>query len=697
MKRLAVIILLSAIPLPASAGNIDRKAVVDRHDILVTGTQGKSPAQVGNGKFAFGMDVTGLQTFTPFNTLSDWGWHSVPLPEGKSLTDYKPTYIESYGRDIPYLLEDPDEPELSQWLKWNPHRVNLGRIGFILLKGNGEAAVEEDIEEPVQHVGLWTGLVTSSFSLDGVKVEVRTSCHSESDIIGVSVKSELIAQGRLKIFFDFPYALKKEFQTFAGDYTAVDRHSTTIILNGGRRAVIEHSMDDLRYCTSIVWKGRASLSHERDHRYVLSPAGKDRFSFTACFGMEGIPEKTSAAKVARSQASGWKRFWKSGAAIDLSGSRDERWMELERRVVLSQYLMRMNESGLYPPQEEGLVNNGWHGRFHWEMIWWHAAHWMLWDRGQYCSRYIDIYNQFMPEAVRRAESEGRKGAKWPKCTGNINREWPCDTHAMLCWQQPHPIYLAEMDRRNNPGRETMDKWKDIVTASADYMADLVFWDDARGEYVLGPPVRVLSENIPPLTTINPVFELGYFRYGLRTALEWAEMLGLPESRTGRWRDVLENLAPLPVEDGCYKTSEDMKDMWEKYNFEHPGLTGVYGWLPGDGVDTDVFRSTFYKVLDQWQMDKVWGWDFPMMAMAAARLGDPETAVDLLTTTEHKFNFDVHGLADTWPFPYFPANGGLLSAMAMMCGGWDGGPDSPAPGFPQDGSWTVRYEGFKKMQ
>ena len=46
--------------------------------------------------------------------------------------------------------------------------------------------------------------------------------------------------------------------------------------------------------------------------------------------------------------------------------------------------------------------------------------------------------------------------------------------------------------------------------------------------------------------------------------------------------------------------------------------------------------------------------------------------------------------------YLPGNGGLLSAVAMMAAGWDGAPDRPCPGFPRDGTWDVRYEGFKRM-
>jgi len=34
---------------------------------------------------------------------------------------------------------------------------------------------------------------------------------------------------------------------------------------------------------------------------------------------------------------------------------------------------------------------------------------------------------------------------------------------------------------------------------------------------------------------------------------------------------------------------------------------------------------------------------------------------------------------------------------MVAAGWDGGPDEDAPGFPDDGSWVLRYEGLMKAQ
>ena len=74
--------------------------------------------------------------------------------------------------------------------------------------------------------------------------------------------------------------------------------------------------------------------------------------------------------------------------------------------------------------------------------------------------------------------------------------------------------------------------------------------------------------------------------------------------------------------------------------------------------------------------------------------DPDKAVDMLLHPSPGFRFDSHGLATGGPFPYFPSNGALLAAVAMMAGGWDGS-GGRAPGFPEN--WHVKCEGFNKMQ
>ena len=703
MKKLISLVSLFCLsvflPLSVMGEPIDREAVVKRHRVCTTGTLLKSPAQVGNGKFAFGMDITGLQTFVPFNTLSDWSWHSFPLPEGMRAEDYRPVAVETHGKKIAYELRNPDQPELSEWLTKNPHRYNLGRIGFRLLREDGTEAREIDLGNARQEIDLWTGVVYSRFELNRKEVKVRTVCHPDKDMIGVSIESELLNDGNMSIYLDFPYPDGRYFKHYIGRYDTISGHTSTFEKLAPNSVRIARTMDDTHYYATLDWTGPATFSRESEkaHTFLLQPRHTSTFSFTCCFSPEPVTDVTeSVASIERKSAASWEKYWRSGAAVDLSGSKDPRWLELERRIVLSQYLMRANESGLFPPQESGLVNNGWFGRFHFEMIWWHGVHYGLWNRMECFDNYLNVYKDFMPKALERAKSEGRSGARWPKCTGNFNREWPGSAHAYLIWHEPHPIYFAEMQYRQKPAPETLEKWKDVVLNTADYMADYLFYDKKTKQYVLGPPVVVVSENTDPLQTINPIFELGYFRYGLRTALEWADRLGLSEKRTKKWKEVLSKMAPLPVADGVYTTYEGIPDMWTKYTYEHPALTGVYGMLPGDGVDQPTFKRTLEKVSKEWQFNRIWGWDFPMLAMAAARTGQPALAIDMLMHPSTGFQFDEHGLATGGPFPYFPSNGALLTAVAMMCGGWDGS-EGEAPGFPKDGSWTVRYEGFVPMQ
>ena len=123
--------------------------------------------------------------------------------------------------------------------------------------------------------------------------------------------------------------------------------------------------------------------------------------------------------------------------------------------------------------------------------------------------------------------------------------------------------------------------------------------------------------------------------------------------------------------------------------------GGAGMLPGPGVDRATMRRTLDWIWENWNWAETWGWDCPMLAMCAARLGEPERAVDALLLDTPKNHYAVNGHNYQRPgLPvYLPGNGGLLYAAAMMAGGWDGAPDRHAPGFPDNGQWTVRSEGL----
>jgi len=125
------------------------------------------------------------------------------------------------------------------------------------------------------------------------------------------------------------------------------------------------------------------------------------------------------------------------------------------------------------------------------------------------------------------------------------------------------------------------------------------------------------------------------------------------------------------------------------------------------------HRTLTAVLERWDFEtKIWGWDYPMIAMTAARLGDPERAVAILLRDGPNNAYLPNGhcpqRSDMVRKPgggpgrneiavYLPANGALLTAVAMMAGGWDGAPPGvPAPGFPKDGRWVVRAEGLQPL-
>ena len=97
----------------------------------------------------------------------------------------------------------------------------------------------------------------------------------------------------------------------------------------------------------------------------------------------------------------------------------------------------------------------------------------------------------------------------------------------------------------------------------------------------------------------------------------------------------------------------------------------------------------------------WYADVRAPGETAARLGEPQIAVDIVTNDASAVRFRNNGLvpraAEPLSLPaYLPINASLLDAVGLMAAGWDGAPPVNAPGFPQDGTWRVRAEGLNRM-
>ncbi|WP_369746246.1 hypothetical protein [Paenarthrobacter sp. AMU7] len=726
---------------------IDRKALVRRHNVRQQQLDPRSPVSVGNGEFAFTVDLTGLQSLptdypvgarddlppgTLLGTQAQWGWHSVPPPHPYHLAGSTVLYDSPRG-PVPYVDmvgdivndRETDTSVAETWLRSNAHRLDLGRIGFRWLHDGTERPLNAaDITDTEQTLDLWTGAITSLFTVAGHRVKVTTACHPDRDELGFRVESTALGGG-LFVGVGFPYG--SEAWHDAADWDRPDAHTTTLsgpspVGNNGSTAwTAQRELDDSRYEVVITGQSLAVVQAGQ-HDLRIAPAspgtpGSDTvLDFSVAFVSAGDgdciargnnrpanhahqPEGPAEARTgvalspARSifeaSAAYWPEFWSSGGAIELDATDDPRAKELERRIVLSQYLTAINCAGSLPPQETGLVCNSWRGRFHLEMHWWHAAHFAYWNRVELLLPSLRWYSTVLETSRQTAKAQGFDGVRWPKQVGPDGRESPSPIGTFLIWQQPHPIHLAELVYRANPSCDVLKEFAEIVFETAAFMAGFAH-PTSRG-FELGPPLIPAQESYGSIRSkvTNPTFELAYWQWGLRTASAWRERLGL-EPVPG-WSDVAEGMVPPRVIGGVYAAIDS-----EPFTIrtDHPSMLCALGVLPlTDIIDPEIMRATLSDVLADWDWDSTWGWDYPVMAMTAARLEDPEAAVDALLLSAGKNTVLPNGhnrQTDSLPL-YLPGNGGLLAAVALMAAGWDNGPDRHAPGFPAD--WTVAWEGL----
>ena len=719
MKPLLLMLLM--VPLLHAAG-IDRQALVNRHHPVIREMDPDEPVMVGNGGFAFGADVTGLQSFAehyhrngiPVETLSRWAWYSEPNPNGYQIADAFEDFTEADGRTVSYPTAA--KTEAGQWLRRNPRCHPLGQIAFV--HGDGSPLKIEEVTGIEQTLDLWRGVITSHFMLAGERVEVTTTCHPEIDQIAVCVKSPLFAESQLAVKVGFPRGHDLAVpHTPALDWSMPDSHITEVRARGDRRLDLTRRRDVLTYHCALAWKGEATVDQARPHEFLFKPSAGE-LEFAVAFSPKPLPtELPDFHATVDSSTKHWRNYWTKGAAVDFTGSTDPRASQLEERIILSQYLTAVQMAGDMPPQESGLTCNTWYGKHHTEMIWWHTAHFALWGHDDLLAKNLEWYLEQLPNARKLAASRGLKGARWAKMVGADGRESP-GGNPLIVWNQPHPIYLAELLHRNYPGEDVLQRYRNLVLESAECLASMVHFDEVSGNYVLGPPVWIAQEIYDPRSSQNPAFELAYWHWALGAAQQWRERLGLP--REEKWDHIIRHLAPLPQKDGKYVALGSMPDTWDNLEsrHDHPSMLAPLGVLPGGpSLERETMDRTLDAVLSHWDWEtKIWGWDYPMIAMTATRLNRPQEAVSILLRDGPNNRYTATGHCPQRPgstsnpftsmgsppgkprydiASYLPANGSFLAAIALMVAGWDGC-QIPSPGIPKDGTWQVRAENLRPL-
>jgi hypothetical protein len=676
---------------------IDRFALVSRHNPILTLPDTLGSLSVGNGTFAFTVDASGLQTFVreyengiPLGTQSEWGWHKTPGSENYSLQDVSDPFQSCDGASALYPVQQKEgrRGEATNYLRANPHRLHLGTIGLVVTKENGAQIELTDLHNLRQELDMWTGTIKTYFEIEGVPVHVEVFAHQRSDGISARVESDLVSQGRLKIKLAFPYG--KECHVCPGyDWDSEASHFTNLRTLSPNVALIQRTMPPEAYMVMASWDN-GTMEQTSKHDILFQPdTTTTSFTISAAFGNNDVEEVEFDQAVAEND-SAWNNFWSTGGAIDFSQCTDPRAKELERRVVLSQYLTRIQCTGNMPPQETGLTMNSWYGKFHLEMYLWHAAHFVQWGRSQFVDKSMEWFKRGMGKARTTAEGQGYEGLRWQKMTDPDGDESPSSVGAFIIWQQPHPIYLAELLFLESPGNPVLDKYKDIVFGTADFMASFVKLRD--GKYHLCHPLIPAQEIFRATETDDPTYELQYWHYALQIAQKWRDRLKMP--RDPKWQEIIDNLAPLPQSEGVYLPNATTPAAYtnDEFRRDHPSVLATLGFLPhNERLDTAAMHRTLDNIMDKWSWESTWGWDYPMIAMTATRLNQPDKALKALLMEVQKNTYLVngHNYQDKRLRLYLPGNGGLLSAVALMAVGWDG--SGPSPGFPKDGRWDIRWE------
>ena len=279
MKKIIVSIAVYVVSLTmVSAQSIDRREVVLRNNPKVTAVDSLGSLSVGNGHFATTVDVTGLQSYPSYYkrgislcAQSDWGWHSYPNKENYKVEETWGEKDLGHGHKELYAVQHRDKSTrgygASEYYRINPHRLNLGAAGLLIVDKKGRQVPIDALKEIDQHLDMWAGVITSNYKALEQPVRVTTVAHPYAAALSAKVVSPLLAKGNASITFTFPYPSGGHVDD-ASNWNADDKHTSEIVSEGSNTALIKRTIDATVYYARITWEGNATLSHNSANQFT---------------------------------------------------------------------------------------------------------------------------------------------------------------------------------------------------------------------------------------------------------------------------------------------------------------------------------------------------------------------------------------------------------------------------------------------
>ena len=192
--------------------------------------------------------------------------------------------------------EQAKKPEI-QWLRENPHRFSLGRLGLYLVRRTARPPRSASCRPPASR---WTcgPAGREQLCVRRRSVEVETSVHPDRDLVIVRLSSKLLAEGRLGMDLKFP-GVSAKLNPDPADWSHPETHSTRETARGPTGLTLARQLDDTRYSVRVASDRELSIATPSTHAFRLTSPGSTQLTLLVEFSAASPPAQMPSAEDAR--------------------------------------------------------------------------------------------------------------------------------------------------------------------------------------------------------------------------------------------------------------------------------------------------------------------------------------------------------------------------------------------------------------
>lgn len=588
-----------------------KKSDIIKYNLKFNHIDSKNPVTIGNGDFAITLDQTGTQSLyeiykdIPLSTMSNKNWFY------KDKKDIKPSYVDGKA----YMLFNLDNDPNYQINRQYPFKYSFMQI---LLYDNDKLIDINNIKDVKQELDLYKGIVTSSFNYKEKINKTTSFIYQDHDEFNFKLQSDNL---NLALKFNYPSYTKNGYRLDILPNVLVKEDRITLLY------------DDKN---SLSFKLKSSSNYQIVENTLIFDDNNVSFSLA----LDEIKEGKLLDE-----------FWKCDNGIIIDNE------ELVKKMVLSKYLLHVNSTGIYPPQESGLTYNCWNSKFHLEM---HLIHslWNIYNNhvGDLVKSF-DYYLSIMPSSLKRASLNGYKGLRFPKMTGPDGEDSPSNIGPLLIWQAPHILFMLQEIYYLYNKENIIKKYEPLISGTIDFMISFLTLKDSK--YQMLDPLLEACESIPLDRCQNPSFELEYWRYTLEIQPKIDTVLYGHQRYD--YLDITSKIITPKEDDGIYLKTYGVIDKYDLYK-DHPTEGFLMSFFKSKIVDKEKMVKTIDYILKNMDLSSYWGWDFPFLGLSLLNCGEIEKSIEVtqLNTINNQYLYNGYNTSPRDDLKaYLPGNGAFL--------------------------------------